>query len=93
MAQDISSVKGHVDLLRYVKREKSRLKEIEDAAKAAVEEALGHADEGEIDGQVVVRRKPVKSNRLDQKLLAELYPDALAECKTVTESTRFEVVE
>ena len=91
--KDISSVRGHVQLLQHVKREKARLKEIEDGARAAVEEALGHATEGEIDGEIVVSRKSVKSNRLDQKLLASLYPEALAECKTVSESTRFEVVE
>lgn len=90
---DISSVKGHVDLLRHCKREKSRLKEIEDAAKAAVIEALGNADEGTIDGEVVVHRKHIKSNKLDQKLLERLYPEVLAECKNITESTRFEVVE
>ncbi|AAD17621.1 hypothetical protein TM4_54 [Mycobacterium phage TM4] len=90
---DISSVKGHVDLLRYVKAEKAKLKEIEDAAKAAVEEALGGDDEGTIDGEVVVRRKRIKSNRLDQKLLKSLHPEAHAECMSMSESTRFEVVE
>ncbi|QFG08905.1 hypothetical protein PBI_MALAGASYROSE_57 [Mycobacterium phage MalagasyRose] len=93
MAKDISELRAHVDLLRYVKQEKARLKIVEDESKAAVLEGLGTADEGEIDGQVVVRVKTVKSNRLDQKLLEQMHPGAALECRSMTTSTRFEVVE
>ncbi|AER26351.1 hypothetical protein FIONNBHARTH_60 [Mycobacterium phage Fionnbharth] len=89
---DLSHVRQHVELLRHVKAEKAKLSEIEKAARAVVEEALGDAEEGTIDGQPVVRNKFVKSNRLDQKLLASLHPEVLAECKTVIESRRFEVL-
>lgn len=88
---DITHIRGHVDLFKWAKVEQAKLKEIETGARAAIEEALGDADEGFIDGQVVVRRKHIKSNKLDQKLLDSLYPDVLAECKSISESTRFEV--
>lgn len=89
---DLSDIRGTVELLQNVKRQQSHLKEVEAAAKAAIVEKLGNADEGLLDGQPVVRRTPIKSNKLDQKLLGQLYPDILAECKTITESTRFDVL-
>ncbi|MFA4083641.1 hypothetical protein ONA92_18255 [Mycobacteroides salmoniphilum] len=90
---DLSHVKGEVDLLGYVKRERARLKEIEDYAKPAVIEALGVDDEGTINGEVVARRKHIKTNRLDQSLLKSLHPEVHAECMSVSESTRFELVD
>lgn len=90
---DLSHVKGEVDLLGYVKRERSRLNEIESYAKPVVVEALGGADEGTIGDKVVVRQKQIKTNRLDQKLLKSLHPEIHAECMSVSESTRFEVID
>lgn len=89
---DLSHVKGEVDLLAYVKRERARLNEIEQYAKPVVVEALAEDDEGTIAGEVVVRQKHIKTNRLDQKLLKSLHPEVHAECMSVSESTRFEVV-
>lgn len=88
---DLSHLKGEVDLLGYVKRERARLKEIEDHVKPKIIEALGSEDVGTINGQVVVTIKHVKSNKLDQKLLKSLHPEVHAECMSITESTRFEV--
>ncbi|AXH46896.1 hypothetical protein I5G67_gp058 [Mycobacterium phage Aminay] len=89
---DISAVRQHVEILKYVKAEKAKLTEIESAARAVVEEALGDDETGAIDGEPVVRNKFVKSNRLDQKLLKSLHPEIAAECMAVSESRRFEVL-
>ncbi|AOT23794.1 hypothetical protein SEA_HURRICANE_56 [Mycobacterium phage Hurricane] len=93
MAADLSEVKGHVDLLRHARGEKAKWAEVEKMAKAAIEEALDGADEGEIGGQVVVRRKEIKSNKLDQRLLKSLHPDVVAECTAVSVSYRTDLVE
>ncbi|MGH3954449.1 MAG: hypothetical protein ACRDTI_10480 [Mycobacterium sp.] len=90
---DLSHVKGEVDLLGYVKRERARLKEIEDHVKPKVLEALGSDDVGTINGKVVVTIKHIKSNKLDQKLLKSLHPDVFEECKGIGESARFELVD
>lgn len=89
---NISHLSGHVELLRFVKAEKAKLKEIEDAARAAIEEALGDGDEGTINGETVVKWKTHKRTALNQALLQQLYPAARAECMEITEVKRFEVL-
>ncbi|AFN37749.1 hypothetical protein FGG44_gp58 [Mycobacterium phage MacnCheese] len=93
MAADLSALKGHVDLMRHARTEKAKWADVEKQAKAAIEEALGDADEGEIGGQVVVRRKEIKSNKLDQSLLKSLHPDVVAECTSSSVSYRMDLVE
>ncbi|APD18220.1 hypothetical protein SEA_HAMMY_57 [Mycobacterium phage Hammy] len=90
---DISEVKGHVDLLAHARAEKAKWAEIEKAAKAAIEEALGADDEGTIGGQVVVRRKEIKSNKLDQGLLKRMHPEVAAECTAASVSYRVDLVD
>ncbi|ASR85259.1 hypothetical protein I5H06_gp45 [Mycobacterium phage SirPhilip] len=90
---DISAVKGHVDLMMHARAEKAKWAEVEKAAKAAIDEALGTDDEGTIGGQVVVRRKEIKSNKLDQGLLKSLHPDVAAECTTTSVSYRMDLVD
>lgn len=93
MSADLSSVRGHVDLLRHCKREKARLKEIEDAAKSAVLEAMRGAEEGMLDGEPVVRNKQVVSKRLDQTLLRATVSDAVVEeCTVPSVAERFQVI-
>ena len=67
--------------------------EYENAARAEIEHVLGGRDTGTLDGHVVVRYTTTKRTALDQKLLAALYPDALAQCKSTTEVRRFTIVE
>ncbi|QNJ58278.1 hypothetical protein SEA_ELLIE_53 [Mycobacterium phage Ellie] len=90
---DISEIKGHIDLLAHARAEKAKWADVEKAAKAAIEEALGADDEGTIGGQVVVRRQHIKTNRLDGKLVKSLYPDVAAECMSASTSTRVDLVE
>lgn len=90
---DISHVAQHVEILRHVKAEQSRLKEIEAAARAMIEDAIGDDEVGTVDGKVVVTFKHIKSNRLDQGLLKSLHPDVYEDCKAVGESRAFKVAE
>ena len=92
MATDLNELRRHVEVLKAVKAEKARLAEIEAEARAAVEDALGGDEVGELDGREVVRWKHIKSNRLDQALLKRMWPEAVAECTAVAESRRFEVL-
>lgn len=62
-------------------------------ARDALEQALGDADEGALDGHVVVTWKFQKRNALDQRFLRETYPDLYESCKRVTEVRRFVLVE
>ena len=91
MATDLNELRRHVEVLKLIKMEKARLSDLEGAARAAIEDALGGDEVGEIDGREVVRWRHVKSSRVDTKLLKSLYPDVAAECTTAVESRRFEV--
>jgi predicted phage-related endonuclease len=89
---NLDHLRGYIELLTWAKAEKAKIKEIEDAAKAVIEEALGDSDEGTVDGETVVVWKSHKRTALDQRLLKQLFPDAAAECMSTTEVRRFEVV-
>ncbi|QAX95596.1 hypothetical protein I5H03_gp050 [Mycobacterium phage Nibb] len=90
--RDISQVKMHVELLRHAKGEKAKWADVEKAAKAAIEEALGESYEGTVDGEIVVRRKEIKSMKLDQGLVKTLHPEVAAECTVPSVSYRMDLV-
>ena len=93
MAVDLEQVRWAVETLRWIKDRKAELKEAEEKARDALEQALGDTDEGSLDGHVVVTWKFIKRNALDQKFLRETYPDLYESCKRVTEVRRFEVLD
>lgn len=93
MPADITELRGHVDLMRHARAKKAEWTEVEKAAKAAIDEGLAGDDEGAVDGVVVIKRTRIKSNRLDQKLLKSLHPEVAAECMSVSESTRIDLVD
>lgn len=87
-----TEAKTHLDKLRNARDQIKHYKEIEDAEKAALQLELGDAhDEATVDGEVVVTWKYIKSNRVNQKVLKESFPDVAALCINVSESRRFEV--
>jgi len=92
-AVDLEKLRWAVETLRMLKERKAELKEAEDRARDALEQALGDSDEGALDGHVVVTWKFLKRNALDQKFLRETYPDLYESCKRVTEVRRFEIVD
>ena len=89
---DIESVRAHVEILRYCRAKKRELEQMETHSRAAVEEALGDNEIGELDGQPAVRNKYVKSRRLNQTVLKERFNDVREECMDVVETRRFEVL-
>lgn len=93
MKVDLEPVRAQVEMLLYVKRQKAKLKEIEEMARPPVEEAMGNADIGQLDGEDVIHWTTYKTRRLDQKALAEAHPELVEEFKTAAEQRKFEVVD
>lgn len=93
MAVDLEKLRWAVETLQWTKDRKAELKAAEDAARDALQQALGDNDEGELDGHVVVTWKFFKRNALDQTFLKDTYPELFESCKRVTEVRRFEIVE
>jgi predicted phage-related endonuclease len=93
MAVDLEKLRWAIETLRWTKERKAELKAAEDAARDAIEQALGDNDEGKLDGDVVVTWKFHKRNALDQNFLKDTYPELYESCKKVTEVRRFEVVD
>ena len=93
MAADLDSLRWAVETLQWAKQRKAELKEAEDRAKSAIEEALGDDAEGTLDGHTVITWKFHKRRALDQKTLKATFPDVYEVCMNTTEVRRFEVVE
>lgn len=93
MAVDLEKLRWAVETLRMLKGRKAELKEAEDRARDALEEALGDNTEGELDGHVVVTWRYFKRNSLDQQFLKQTYPELYETCRRVSEIRRFEVVD
>lgn len=90
---DIDHVLAQIEILRWAKNRRAEIKDIEDAAKAVVQEALGDNDEGVIDGHVVVTWKSHKRTALDSAALKREQPDTYALYSKTSEVRRFEVLE
>lgn len=90
---DLESLRWAVEALRYIKDRRAELKELEDRARPAVEQALGDATEGILDGRVVVTWKYHKRSALDQQALKASFPDIYEVCRRTSEVRRFEVVD
>lgn len=89
---NIDPVRAHVEILKFVKVKKAELKEMEEASRAAVEEALGGNEVGEVCGETVVTWKRVMSKRLNQQALKSDHPELVEQYSQLGESRRFEVV-
>lgn len=90
---DLDRLRWAVEILQNVKHQKAALKELEEQARDAVQEAMGDADSGTLDGREVITWKAHKRTALDQKLLKSAYPDVFDLCRTTTEVRRFEVAD
>lgn len=93
MAVDLERVRWAVETLRWVRDRKAELKEAEDKARDAVEQALGDNAEGILDGHTAVTWKFHKRTALDQQALKRSFPDIYEVCRKTTEVRRFEVVD
>lgn len=90
---DLEKLRWAVEAMHYVRERKAELKELEDKARPALEEALGDATEGILDGHVAVTWKFYKRRALDQKALKAAFPEAYETCRVTTEVRRFEIAE
>jgi len=90
---DLDKLRWAVEAMRYIKERKAELKELEDRARPALEDALGDATEGELDGHTVVTWKYHKRRALDQAVLRNSYPEIYESCRVTTEVRRFEITE
>jgi predicted phage-related endonuclease len=90
---DLESVRAQVLLLRWIKSRQAELKELEAAARGAVEDAMGHRSIGLLDGEEVIRWGSHKRTSFDQKAFGDAHPDLLEAYRTSREVRRFEVIE
>lgn len=88
---DLSTVRAETEILLWCAQRKAEIKELEDKAKAAVQDALGDADTGTLDGEIVVTWESHKRTAFDQKLFREAHPDLFEGFKTSSSVRRFEV--
>jgi hypothetical protein len=89
---DLDPVRGHVEILRYVKAEKGKLAELEKLARATVEDAMGEHEMGLLDGEPAIHWPHYKERRFDQSAFGEDHPDLLEQYKAAREKRRFEVI-
>lgn len=75
------------------KAEIARLEEQATQARRHIEEALGDAEEGVLDGQIVVRWTFVTSNRVDLKKLEAEHPDLVEAFRKPSSSRRFTIAD
>ena len=76
---DLNPVRGQVALLQWAKTQQAKLKEVEDHAKAAIQDVMRDADAGVLDGETVVTWESYKKRQFDQKALREDKPDIAEE--------------
>lgn len=92
-ATAIDALAGWISVYRAAVAEKKRAEEVIAQAREKIEDALGDAEVGTVDGQPVVRWTFVRSERFDQKKAKALLGDDAAACIVPTESRRFSLVD
>jgi predicted phage-related endonuclease len=80
---------GWVTVYRQADEQIRRMEEVRAEARRHLEEALGEAETGLVDGAVAVRWTVVESRRLDQKKLKEQAPELVEQCTVTSISRRF----
>jgi predicted phage-related endonuclease len=76
-------------LIRQCDRDIKDLEETKKLARARIEQMLGDAETGLLNGQPVVHWTFVSSRRLDQKKLKDQAPDLVEACTVTQLSRRF----
>jgi predicted phage-related endonuclease len=89
---NLAPVRAHIEVLRYVKTQKAKLKELEDAARAAVEDAMGSHDVGILDGEPAVHWTHFKEQRFDSSAFRDDNPELYEQYRTARPKRRFEVI-
>jgi hypothetical protein len=100
MPKDLSDHQHSLDILRWVKGERDKMKEREAELKLAeadalseIQDALGEEEEGlDAENKPAVSWAHVTQNRLDQKYLAEKFPLVKDHCTRETTHRTFRVL-
>lgn len=89
----VDELATYIDLMKTAQRDKQRAQEIIDRCRELIEETLGDAEIGTINGDVAVTWKHVTSHRLNQHLVKQhLTPEQLDACTTTSTSRRFTII-
>ena len=88
----LDDLRAQVEILRWCKEQHAKIKELEDQAKAAVQDAMGDADTGILDGEIAIAWGSYKRNAFDQKAFKALHPEMFEEFKSSTPYRRFDIV-
>ena len=90
--KDLESVRAQIAVLVHCKQKKAELKDLEERARAAVEDAMGEDEHGSLDGEPVIHWGRLKRRTLNQKALRDKEPEIVEEYTETTEVRRFEVL-
>lgn len=90
---DLESVRDHVQILKWAKARINEVKDLEQNARDAIEEALGDNDIGQLDGQTVVTWTTHKKRQFQQAKLKEAYPELADEFTELVEARTFKLVD
>jgi len=91
--KDLDNLRWAVETLRWVKQRKAELKDAEDKARDAIEQALGDDASGTLDGHAVINWKSHKRTALDQKYLKQQFREVYESCLVTREVRRMEVLD
>lgn len=80
---------GWLTVYRRADAQIRHMEEVKAEARRHLEEALGDAELGTVDGDVAVRWTFIESRRLDQKKLKEQAPELVEQCTVASTSRRF----
>lgn len=90
---DLESVRGAIDVYRWIKLRQAELKELETTTRAAIEAAMSDADTGTLDDKPVINWLTYKKRQLNQKALKEELSELVEMYTEVKEVRRFELVD
>lgn len=88
----IDEVAGWVDVIRVAQQQIAQKQEVIAHARERIEDALGDAEVGTVDGAPAVRWTYVTSTRFDQKKAKAILGDEADACMTETTTRRFTLV-
>lgn len=88
---DLTEQRAFIEVMKACKQRITELENMHDLARAAVEEAMGDDEIGQIDDKTVVTWKKYKTRRLNQQYLKQKFPEVREECMETTESRKMEL--
>ncbi|SKS27859.1 Uncharacterised protein [Mycobacteroides abscessus subsp. abscessus] len=92
MSTDLATLRDQVEILRYCKEQRAKLKVLEEEAKSAIQAAMNSNELGVLDGNNVIRWSSHNRVALDSKRVKQEHPDVYLACQSVTVVRRFEIL-